>query len=283
MKGLILLGGTGSRLRPMTISINKHFLPIYDKPVFYYPLSTLMLMGINDIGIVSDKSSIKLFENHLGNGSNYGCKFTYIEQNEALGIADGILSAANFLRDNNFTLILGDNFFYGVGFGQSLTYRKFYNGAKIFGYRVSNPQNYGVIKLVNNKVTEIVEKPKHYISNIAITGLYQFDTRAIDFTEQLVPSERNEFEITDLINKYNTQGSLNFELLPRGTAWLDTGSADSLLEASTFVRVLEQRQGLKIGCIEEIAFRNNWISKKHLLKISSKNISSEYFKYLSTI
>ena len=283
MKGLILLGGTGSRLKPVTTSVNKHLLPIYDKPLFYYPLSTLMLMGIKDIGFVSDSNSLKLFENHLGDGSRFGCKFTFINQEQPVGIADGIRSAGPFLEGHSFTLILGDNFFYGVGFGHSLTNKKFNGGAKIFGYRVSNPEAYGVIKLENEKIIDIVEKPLKYVSSIAITGLYQFDDLALKLVAELKPSMRNEFEITDLIKKYHLQNNLNFELLPRGTAWLDTGSADSLLEASTFVRVIEQRQGLKIGCLEEIAYRNNWITRAQLLEISSKNIGVEYYNYLQNI
>jgi glucose-1-phosphate thymidylyltransferase len=283
MKGLLLLGGSGSRMRPLTNSFNKHFLPIYDKPLYYYPLSTLMLMGINEVGIVSDQKTLKILENQFGTGVGLGCKFTYIEQDKPLGIANGIKVAGEFLLSDLFTLILGDNFFYGVGLGQSLLKKDFKQGAKIFGYRVSNPEDYGVMRIEDGKILEITEKPKDFISNIAITGLYQFDDYATKYVNGLSLSARKEYEITDLLNIYLQNKSLDFELLPRGTAWLDTGLPDSLLEASLFVKVIEQRQGFKIGCLEEIAYRNGWISNEQLLRLSSNNSNSKYYNYLEQI
>jgi glucose-1-phosphate thymidylyltransferase len=284
MKGLILLGGSGTRLKPITLSINKHLLPIYDKPLFYYPLSTLMLMGIKDIGIVSDTDSLPLFKKNLGNGERFGCSFTYIAQKEPAGIPDGIKVAQNFIGTSKFTLILGDNFFYGVGLGHALTLKKFESGAKIFGCAVANPQDYGVIEIRDKKIVNIVEKPLNYISNIAITGLYQFDHQAIQIIETLKPSSsRGEFEITDLIKIYNDRNQLVFEMIPRGTAWLDTGNANSLLEASTFVRVIEQRQGFKIGCLEEIAIGNGWIDKHQLKILFDQNSNIDYYIYLNSL
>lgn len=281
MKGLILLGGTGSRLKPITTAVNKHFLPLYDKPIFYYPLSTLMLMEINEICLVGTSESLPFLRKSLGTGERFGCRFTYLSQDTPKGIPNGISVAKDFLESDDFTMILGDNFFYGVGLGQSLTRRKFNGGAKIFGYEVANPEDYGVVKLVNGKIVEIVEKPSKFVSDIAITGLYQFDHDAIELTESLEPSKlRNEYEITDLIKEYNSKEKLEFELLPRGTAWLDTGNPNSLLEASMFVRVIEERQGLKIGCLEEIAYRNSWIDKEQLAKLNHESFNNAYYKYL---
>lgn len=284
MKGLILLGGTGSRLKPVTTAVNKHFLPLYDKPIFYYPLSTLMLMGINEICLVSSSESLRFFRKSLGTGERFGCKFTYVSQDAPKGIPNGISVAKAFLGSDDFTMILGDNFFYGVGLGQALTRKKFNGGAKIFGYEVSNPEDYGVVKIAEGKIVDVVEKPSKFVSEIAITGLYQFDRDAIELTESLQPSKsRNEFEITDLLRKYNRQKRLEFELLPRGTAWLDTGNPNSLLEASMFVRVIEERQGLKIGCLEEIAYRNSWINKKQLEKIIDQASSNDYYMFLKKL
>jgi glucose-1-phosphate thymidylyltransferase len=283
MRGLILLGGTGSRLKPITLSVNKHFLPLYDKPLFYYPLSTLMLMGIKEICLITTSESLPFLRKNLGNGERFGCSFTYLIQDIPKGIPNAISIARDFLEERNFTMILGDNFFYGVGLGQALTKKEFKNGAKIFGYAVSNPQEYGVIKLEGGNIIDIIEKPSNFISDIAITGLYQFDRDAIEIAESLKLSKvRKEYEITDLIKEYKKNNNLDFELLPRGTAWLDTGSIHSLLEASIFVRVIEERQGLKIGCLEEIAYRNNWIDKLDLLNLISEN-DNDYYNYLKRI
>ena len=284
MKGLILLGGTGSRLKPITTAVNKHFLPLYDKPIFYYPLSTLMLMEINEICLVSTSESLPFLKKSLGTGERFGCRFTYLSQDAPKGIPNGISIAKDFLGSEDFTMILGDNFFYGVGLGQALTRKKFNGGAKIFGYEVSNPEDYGVVKIVDGKIIDVIEKPSKFISEIAITGLYQFDHDAIELTERLHPSNfRNEYEITDLIREYNKRKKLEFELLPRGTAWLDTGNPNSLLEASMFVRVIEERQGLKIGCLEEIAYRNSWIDKVQLSKIVDQEINNDYYKFLKRL
>jgi len=284
LKGLILLGGTGSRLNPITLSINKHLLPLYDKPLFYYPLSTLMLMGIKEICLVSTSESIPFLRKNLGTGERFGCSFTYLSQDIPKGIPNAISIAKDFLQESNFTMILGDNFFYGVGLGHALTRKEFKNGAKIFGYPVSNPQEYGVIKIEDGNIIDIIEKPVNFVSDIAITGLYQFDKDAIKMVENLRPSKvRQEYEITDLINQYKRKDNLDFELLPRGTAWLDTGNPNSLLEASMFVRVIEERQGLKIGCLEEIAYRNNWIDKLQLENLISDKINNDYYSYIKKI
>lgn len=284
MKGLILLGGTGSRLKPITLSINKHFLPLYDKPLFYYPLSTLMLMGIREICLVSTSESLPFLRKNLGTGERFGCSFTYLSQDIPNGIPNAISIAKNFLGDSNFTMILGDNFFYGVGLGHALTRKEFKIGAKIFGYTVSNPQEYGVIKIQDGNILDIIEKPSKFVSDIAITGLYQFDGHAVNLVENLKPSKvRKEYEITDLIAEYKKNGNLDFELLPRGTAWLDTGNPNSLLEASMFVRVIEERQGLKIGCLEEIAYRNNWIDKRALANLVSEQNDNDYYSFLKRI
>lgn len=284
MKGLVLLGGTGSRLRPITISINKHFLPLYDKPLFYYPLSTLMLMGIRDICLVTTSDALPFLRKNLGGGEKFGCSFTYFTQDIPKGIPNGISVARDFLKNENFTMILGDNFFYGVGLGHALTRKEFKGGAKIYGYAVSNPEDYGVIRIQDGTIVEIKEKPQHFISDIAITGLYQFDKDAVKIVENLKISEsRKEYEITDLISEYKKQDNLDFELLPRGTAWLDTGNPNDLLEASLFVRVIEERQGLKIGCLEEIAFRNNWIDKQQLISLVNEGSDNGYFRFLKKV
>ena len=284
MKGLILLGGFGSRLSPITVSVNKHLLPLFDKPIYYYPLSTLMLMGIQEIGIVSTPETLALVKKNLGDGSRLGCEFNYIVQRIPKGIPNGVLKAKNFLKDSNFTLILGDNFFYGVGLGQSLRNSAFVGGAKIYGHVVANPSDYGVIEIKNKKILKIIEKPSKPLSNIAITGLYHFDSQALDYIKELKPNMlRKEFDIVDLLNIYKKRNTLGFELLPRGTVWLDTGTSNSLLEASNFVKVIEERQDLKIGCIEEIALRNKWIDNSEIAGYIKNSSFNAYYDYLKKL
>jgi glucose-1-phosphate thymidylyltransferase len=243
-----------------------------------------MLMGIRDICLVTTSESIPLLKKNLGSGERLGCSFTYLSQDIPKGIPHAISIAKNFLKDSNFTMILGDNFFYGVGLGNALTRKEFKNGAKIFGYSVSNPQEYGVIKIEKGNILTVVEKPAKFVSDIAITGLYQFDKEAIEMVEKLRPSKvRQEYEITDLINEYKKTKKLDFELLPRGTAWLDTGNPNALLEASMFVRVIEERQGLKIGCLEEIAYRNKWIDKLQLENLTANKSKNNYYIYIKKI
>jgi glucose-1-phosphate thymidylyltransferase len=284
MKGLILLGGLGSRLAPTTVSVNKHLLPLFDKPIYYYPLSTLMLMGIQEIGIVSTPETLALVKKNLGDGSRLGCEFNYIVQRIPKGIPNGVSNAKNFLKDSNFALILGDNFFYGVGLGHSLRNSEFVGGAKIYGHVVSNPSDYGVIEIKNKKILRIIEKPSKPLSNIAITGLYHFDSQALDYIKELKPNVlRKEFDIVDLLNIYKKRNTLGFELLPRGTVWLDTGTSKSLLEASNFVKVIEERQDLKIGCIEEIALRNKWIGSAEIAGYIKNSSQNEYYDYLKKL
>ena len=284
MKGLILLGGFGSRLAPVTVSVNKHLLPLFDKPIYYYPLSTLMLMGIQEIGIVSAPETLALVKKNLGDGSRLGCEFSYIVQRIPKGIPNGVSSAKKFLKDSNFTMILGDNFFYGVGLGHSLRNSHFVEGAKIYGHVVSNPSDYGVIEIKSKKILRIVEKPSKPVSNIAITGLYHFDSQALDYIKELKPNMlRKEFDIVDLLNIYKKRNNLGFELLPRGTVWLDTGTSSSLLEASNFVKVIEERQDLKIGCIEEIALRNKWIGSAEIAGYIKNSSQNEYYDYLKRL
>ena len=280
MHGVILAGGSGSRLWPLTRSINKHFLPVFDKPMIHYPLATLMLAGINDIMIISSRSSIDLFNQHLGNGSHLGMNIVYKIQENPEGIPQGISIASEFIGSNKFCLILGDNVFHGTGLGKSLESNNHHSGAKIFCYSVSDPSQFGVAYIEQGKIRALVEKPKDSRSKLAITGLYFFDSEAINFVQNLKPSKRGELEIVDLLNIYLDKNQLNFEVLPRGTAWLDTGTPDSLLEASKYIEIIEKRQGLKIGCIEEIAWRNNWISSTQLRKIAEKIPNPAYSKYL---
>jgi glucose-1-phosphate thymidylyltransferase len=280
MRGVILAGGTGTRLWPLTKTINKHLLPIFDKPMIYYPLSTLMLAGIREIVIISNPQHIELFRTLLGDGSDYGLEITYLVQNKPGGLPQGILIASDFIGNENFALILGDNVFYGVGLGSALNLRKEFSGAKIFCYQVSNPNNFGVLEVEGKKVLSIEEKPDKPKSNLAITGLYFFDNKARFLAKEIKPSLRGELEIVDLLKIYALEAQLDFEIFPRGTAWLDTGSPESLLEASEFIQIVEKRQGNKVACLEEIAWRNGWISEQQLIKLSKSIFSQDYKKYL---
>ena len=284
-KGIILAGGTGSRMSPLTKAVNKQLLPIYDKPLIFYPLSVLMLSGIRDILIIVNKGQLNQFKKILPNGNNLGIKISYAEQDRPKGLPDAFIVGKNFIGKNSVALILGDNFFYG----ESLTKKlkkcvKLNNGAKVILHWVSNPSSYGVAKINNkNNIVKIIEKPKKNFSNLAVTGLYFFDNKVIKYCENLKPSKRNEIEIVDLLNKYRKKKKLSAEFLGRGGAWLDTGSIKDIYNASAFVSALEKRQGLKIACLEEIAFNNKWIKKKNIVEAIKFYGKCNYSNYLSAL
>ena len=283
-KGIILAGGIGTRMSPLTKAVNKQLLPIYDKPLFFYPLSVLMLSGIRNILIIVNKGQLNQFKKILPNGNNLGIKISYIEQEYPKGLPDAFQVGKNFIGNSNVALILGDNFFYG----QSLTKKlkecvKLKKGATIILHPVKNPSSYGVATInKKNKIIKIIEKPKKFISNLAVTGLYFFDNKVINYSKNLRPSKRNEIEIVDLLNKYKNTNRLSAEFLGRGGAWLDTGSIKDFYNTSAFVSALENRQGLKIACLEEIAFNNKWINKKNIVKAIKFYGNCDYSKYLST-
>lgn len=261
MKGVILAGGKGTRLRPLTSVISKQLLPVYDKPLIYYPLSTLMLAGIKEILIITTPEDRSIFAKVLGSGIDLGITISYAIQDEPKGLAQGILIAKNFLDGESFAYILGDNLFYGPGLGRELQRFQTVQGAKVFGYAVSNPSDYGVATLDGaGQVTHLEEKPEKPKSNIAITGLYFYDNMAVNYAEQLIPSKRGEIEITDLNKIYLEKGELSCSILARGTAWLDTGSFNGLHDAATFVRITEERTGLRIGDPSDVAKVQGWIS-----------------------
>ena len=284
-KGIILAGGTGSRMSPLTKAVNKQLLPIYDKPLIFYPLSVLMLSGIKDILIIVNKGQLNQFKKILPNENNLGIKISYAEQEHPKGLPDAFIIGKNFIGKNNVALILGDNFFYG----ESLTKKlkkcvKLNKGAQVILHWVSNPSSYGVAKINNkNKIVKIIEKPKKAFSNLAVTGLYFFDNNVINYCENLKPSKRNEIEIVDLLNKYKKKNKLSAEFLGRGGAWLDTGSIKDFYNASAFVSALEKRQGLKIACLEEIAFNNKWIKKKNIVEAIKFYGKCNYSNYLSAL
>ena len=284
-KGIILAGGTGSRMSPVTKAVNKQLLPLYDKPLFFYPLSVLMLAKIKDILIIVNKGQVEQFRKILPDGKNLGIKITYAEQEKPKGLPDAFIVGEEFIGEDSVALILGDNFF----FGQSLTKKliestKLSKGAKIFLYPVKNPSLYGVASTNSKKkIINIVEKPKKTKSNLAITGLYFFDNKVIKFSKSLRISKRKEIEIVDLLNKYKNEKQLSAEIIGRGGAWLDTGSIKDFNNTSNFVAAIEDRQGLKIGCIEEIAFNNEWIKKKDVIKAIKFYGNCEYSKYLNSI
>ncbi len=282
MKGIILAGGTGSRLFPLTKSISKHLLPIYDKPMIYYPLSVLMLAGIREICIISTNQDQSLYEKLFGDGSQLGLSITYITQNQPNGIAEAFILAEEFIADEPVCLILGDNIFYGQGFTPILKRAsELTEGAIVFGYVVRDPERFGVVEFnEENKAISIEEKPKKPKSNYAVTGLYFYDSSVIDIAKSIQPSARGELEITDINAEYLKQGKLTVELLGRGFAWLDTGTFSSLLEAGQFVETIEKRQGYKIACLEEIALNNGWISKEQVLNIASNYSKNSYGEYL---
>jgi len=284
-KGIILAGGMGTRMSPLTKAVNKQLLPIHDKPLIFYPLSILMLAGIKDILIIVNKGQLQQFKKILPNGLNLGIKISYIEQSSPKGLPDAFILGKNFIGKDSIALILGDNFFYG----QSLTKKlkectKLKKGSKVFLHPVKNPQLYGVASInKNNKILSLVEKPKKSKSNLAVTGLYFFDNNVVKLSESLKPSRRGELEIIDLLNKYRKLNQLNAEFIGRGGTWLDTGSIEDFYKTSYFVSTLEDRQGLKIACLEEIAFRYKWINKKKVINSIKFYGNCLYSKYLQTL
>lgn len=282
-KGLILSGGNGSRLYPITLGVSKQLLPIFDKPMIYYPLSVLMLAGINEIAIIVRPEDKEQYERLLGDGLQWGISLTYIEQPSSDGLAQAFILAEDFLDGSASTLVLGDNLFFGHGLPELLSAANTRDGASIFAYQVSNPQSYGVVSFEEGVVTSIEEKPNHPASDFAITGLYFFDSQAPIFAKKVKPSKRGELEITSLLEIYMDKNSLNVELMGRGFTWLDTGTCSSLLEASNFVRTIEERQGLQVSNLEEIAFRQGWISKEFLEGQAKKFSQNSYGKYLQKI
>tara|TARA_R110002072_G_scaffold1598_8_gene13680 strand:- start:3587 stop:4459 length:873 start_codon:yes stop_codon:yes gene_type:complete len=284
-KGIILAGGSGTRLHPLTISVSKQLLPVYDKPMIYYPLSTLMLAGITDILIISTPRDADAFKNLLGDGEQLGVSLKYAQQVHPGGLAEAFLIGEKFIGDDSVSLILGDNIFYAEGMSkrlQSASSKE--SGATVFGYYVSDPSEYGVVEFdAEGAATSIEEKPQSPKSNYAVTGLYFYDNSVVEIASTLQPSIRGELEITDVNNAYLKRGELSVELLSRGTAWLDTGRQDDLLEAANFVRIVEERQGLKIACIEEIAYRMGYIDKQQLMSLAQPLMKSGYGEYLLQI
>ena len=284
-KAIILAGGKGTRLSPLTKVLNKQLLPLYDKPLIFYPLSVLMLAGIKEILIITNRGETNLFKKILGNGENLGIKIFYKEQKKANGLPEAFIIGEKFIKNQSVALILGDNFFYGQGFTNRIKEKiKENRGATIFTYIVNNPKDYGIIELdKNNKIKNILEKPKKTKSRLAITGFYLFDKNVIDFSKQLKPSKRKELEIVDLIKKYFKKKTLDAEFMGRGSAWLDTGNVQNLNETAQFISSIERRQGLKIGCVEEIAYINKWISKKNIIKAVKFYGNCEYSEYLNNL
>jgi len=282
MKGIILAGGSGTRLFPMTQVVSKQLLPIYDKPMIYYPLSIQMLAGIREILIISNPEYIELYRSLLGDGSHLGMRFEYKIQEQPRGLADAFIVGEEFIGDDNVSLLLGDNVFYGHGFVNSLKRTAdLKNGAVIFGYYVNTPEQFGVIEFDgDNRVLSIEEKPVEPKSNYAVPGMYFYDNSVIDIAKNIKPSPRGEIEITDVNRAYLERGDLNVEILGRGVAWLDTGTPDGLMEASDLVRTVQKRQGLYIACIEEIAFNNGFIDKAQLMNLAGKIEKTEYGQYL---
>lgn len=282
-KGIILAGGKGTRLSPLTKVINKQLLPLYDKPMIFYSLSILMLTNIRDILIITNPGEDKIFKKLLGNGSNIGIKIQYLEQNKPNGLPEAFIIGEKFINKQNVALILGDNFFYAQGLSKRLKKIKKTPGATIFTYQVNNPEDYGIVTIKNNKITNIQEKPYKTKSKLAITGLYFFDKNVVNFSKQLVPSKRNELEITDLLKKYLKKKKLRAEFLGRGSAWIDAGSVSNFSEISQFISTVEKRQGQKIACLEEISLNNNWISKKIIKKQIKFYGNCNYSNYLKNL
>lgn len=281
MKGIILAGGSGTRLHPLTLAMSKQMMPIYDKPMIYYPLSVLMMSGIREVLIISTPHDLPNFERLLGDGKHLGCKFSYAVQEIPNGLAQAFVIGEKFIGNDKVALILGDNIFYGVGLGGNLQKINDPDGGVVFAYHVSDPERYGVVEFdKDDKVISIEEKPQHPKSNYAVPGLYFYDNSVVEIAKNLQPSPRGEYEITDVNKEYLKRGKLRVSIMDRGTAWLDTGTFHSLMQAGQFVQVIEERQGLKIGCIEEVAFNMGFINKDQLLETAKGLTKSGYGTYL---
>ena len=284
MKGIILAGGSGTRLHPLTKVVSKQLMPVYDKPMIYYPLTTLMWAGIREILIISTPKDTPRFQDLLGDGSDFGCKFEYEVQEHPNGLAESFIIGEEFIGDDSVALILGDNIFYGSGLEQTLQASNDPNGGIIFAYHVFDPQRYGVVEFDDNKkAISIEEKPLEPKSNYAVPGIYFYDNSVVEIAKNIKPSKRGELEITDVNKTYLERGNLNVQILDKGTAWLDTGTFNSLMQASQFVQVIEERQGLKIGCIEEVAFKMGFIDKDQLHKLAMPLLKSGYGQYLQQL
>lgn len=284
MKGIILAGGSGTRLHPLTLATSKQLMPIYNKPMIYYPLSVLMMTGINEILIISTPQDTPNFKRLLGDGKSLGCRIEYAVQEVPNGLAQAFVIGEKFIGKDKVALVLGDNIFYGVGLGRLLQSNQNPDGGIVFAYHVSDPERYGVVEFdKNNKAISIEEKPKQPRSNYAVPGLYFYDNSVVEIAKNLKPSARGEYEITDVNKEYLRQGKLKVSILERGTAWFDTGTFASLMQASQFVQVIEERQGMNIGCIEEVAFRMGFINKEQLKKLAEPLLKSGYGNYLMNI